>query len=140
MSIVTGIDVGQQICDVFGLNANHVQEIHIHIVADDKVMVDVKQVLQGEQLHNLLEVFKSFSLVENDMNKEKEVCFKYGDHIQTLHPKTGEKLTIIYTPNVVDEDGYVYLVDWGYVHIDNFIKEKESDTNENEEDCRNNAS
>lgn len=68
MAAITGIEIGQQICSALGLDVNTIQEIHIHIVPDDKVLIETKQIATKDQMDGLPELFKNYKLTEIENN------------------------------------------------------------------------
>ncbi len=151
---VPGNDIGRQICDALGLNSKYIREIHIHIAPDDIVIVETKQYLYKGQFNDLLEVFKSYSLVENESIEPAK--FKVGDRVKipkiksvglpreesaAIHTAIRKQQDFLYVNNI---DGSMIGV-WytiNTVNCDYFLNTDLEiyDTNENEEDCRNNAS
>lgn len=62
MSIITGLSIGQKICDVLGLDSKKTKSIQIDIEADSTVLVHVVQYLQEEEFGGITEILKEYKL------------------------------------------------------------------------------
>jgi hypothetical protein len=58
-------DFGKKLQEALGLTGRQIREIHIHVVADDIILIDTVEYLTNNQTEPLLELLKHYHLEEN---------------------------------------------------------------------------
>jgi len=69
MDKISSIELGSKLCETLGLNPNNVKEIHIHLIAGKEAIITTIQNIDIE--NKITDVFKSYSLIENNDTKDE---------------------------------------------------------------------
>ncbi len=63
--IISGLDIGVEICKALGLEANRTKSVTIKIESNDIVRAEVVQYVYGEELNKVIEVLKKYHWEED---------------------------------------------------------------------------